>query len=87
MMTCPKLAQARAPNSNTLEDLEEIFQLQDRFTDFPGSNYGAIWLSVTDAEEEGVWRDYYTGLEVSQDLLEKVLGGLKENTDQNCGFV
>ena len=87
MMTCPKLAQARAPNSSTLEDLEEIFHLSDRFTDFPGSTHGAIWLSVTDAEEEGVWRDHFTGLEASQDLLEKALGGLKENTDRNCGFV
>ena len=53
---------------------------------FPGSPYGAIWMSLTDAVEEGVWRDHYTGQEVSQNVLEAEVGGL-ENTNQNCGIV
>ena len=85
MFTCPKLSQA--PSSSTLEDLEKIHQLSNYFVDFPGSPYGAIWMSVTDTVVEGVWRDHYTGQEASQDLLETAVGGLKENTDQNCGIV
>ena len=87
MVTCPKLNQAQAPSSSTLEDLEEIHHLSNKFVNFPGSPYGAIWMSVTDAKEEGVWRDHYTGLEASQDLLEAEVGGLKENPVQNCGIV
>ena len=88
MFTCPKLNKAKAPPSSTLQDLEKIIQLSDVFTNFPGSPYGSIWMSVSDNMEEGVWRDHYTGLEASQDLLETVIGGLKENnTAQNCGIV
>ena len=88
MHTCPKLNKARSPPTNTLQELEEISQLSDVFTNFPGSTYGSIWMSVSDNVEEGVWRDHYTGLEASQDLLETVIGGLKkDNTAQNCGIV
>ena len=83
MFTCPKLNKALTPPSNSLEHLH---QLSDKFTNFPGSPYGAIWMSLTDAVEEGVWRDHYTGQEVSQNVLEAEVGGL-ENTNQNCGIV
>ena len=86
MVLCPKLKQARAPPSSTLENLEEIHKLSNRFVNFPGSPYGAIWMSLTDAEEEGVWRDHYTGQVVSLDVLQTEVGGLKENTAQNCGI-
>ena len=87
MVTCPKLNNARAPPSNTLQDLEGFLQLSNKFVNFPGSPYASIWMSLTDAEEEGVWIDHYTGLEVSQEVLETEVGGLKENTEQNCGIV
>ena len=87
MATCPKLNKARAPPSSTLHDLEELHKLSDRFENFPGSNYGGIWMSVTDAVEEGVWRDHYTGQEVSQNMLETVIGGLEEDSVHNCGLV
>ena len=86
MLTCPKLNNALAPPSKTLEELENIRQLSDKFINFPGSPFGSIWMSVTDAVEEGVWRDHYTGLEASQNVLETEVGGLKENTDYNCGI-
>ena len=86
MVTCPKLNKARAPPSSNLQELEDFRQLSDRFTNFPGSPYGATWMSLTDAVEEGVWRDHYTGLEASKDVLETEVGGLK-NTAHNCGFV
>ena len=86
MVTCPKLNNARAPPSNTLQDLEETHQLSEKFVNFAGSTYGAIWMSVTDAVEEGVWRDHYTGLEASKNVLETEVGGLK-NTPHNCGFI
>ena len=86
MFTCPKLNKARAPPSNSVEEVEEIRKLANKFVNFPGSTYGGIWMSVTDAVEEGVWRDYYTGQEASQEVLETEVGGLRENTDLNCGI-
>ena len=87
MDTCEKLSQARTPPSTTEDQLEEMRELHIKFTKFPGSPYGAIWLSMTDAEEEGVWRDHYTGQEVSREVEELEVGGLKDNTEVNCGFV
>ena len=87
MVTCPKLNNARAPPSNTLQDLEGFLQLSNKFVNFPGSPYASIWMSLTDAVEEGVWRDHYTGQEASRDVLETEVGGLSENTDLNCGIV
>ena len=87
MSTCLKLNKALTPPSNTLEELEYFRQLSNKLLNFPGSPYGSIWMSLTDAEEEGVWIDHYTGLKVSQEVLETEVGGLKENTEQNCGIV
>ena len=87
MDTCPKLNKALTPPSITLEDLNKIHKLSNKFTNFTGSRYGAMWMSLTDALEEGVWRDHYTGLEASKNVLETEVGGLKENTDYNCGIV
>ena len=60
MLTCPKLDRARVPASNTMEELQEVLRLNEKFLNIPGINYGFIWLAITDKEEEGVWRDYYT---------------------------
>ena len=87
IFTCPKLNKALIPPSNSLEELEHFRQLSNKFMNFPGSPYGAIWMSLTDAVEEGVWRDHYTGQEASQNLLDTEVGGLKENTDNNCGLL
>ena len=70
-----------------MEELEDLNKLANKFVNFPGSPYGAIWMSATDVVEEGVWRDHYTGLEASQNVLETEVGGLKENTDYNCGII
>ena len=86
MFTCPKLNKALTPPSNSMEELEHFRQLANKFMNFPGTPYGSVWLSLTDTLEEGVWRDQYTGQEVSQEVLETEIGGLKENTDQNCGI-
>ena len=86
IFTCPKLNKALIPPSNSLEELEHFRQLSNKFMNFPDSPYGAIWMSLTDAVEEGVWRDHYTGLEASKNVLETEVGGLK-NTPHNCGFI
>ena len=87
MFTCQKLNKALTPPSNSLEELEDFRQLSDKLMNFPGSPYGSIWLSLTDAVEEGVWRDHYTGQEAGQNVLETEVGGLKESSDHNCGIV
>ena len=66
MLTCPKLDRARVPSSNTMEELQEVLRLNEKFLNIPGINYGFIWLAITDKEEEGVWRDYYTRQALSQ---------------------
>ena len=43
--------------------------MSNKFTNFPGSPYGPKWMSLTDAVEEGVWRDYYTGQEAAKEVL------------------
>ena len=88
MFTCPKLNKAQIPPSNSLEELVDFRQWSNKFVNIPGrpATTGAIWTSLTDAVEEGVWRDHYTGQEASRDVLETEVGGLKES-DQNCGIV
>ena len=66
-----------------MEELEETRGLADKFINFPGSPYGSIWMSLTDAVEEGVWRDQYTGQEVSQEVLGAAVGELDGG---NCGI-
>ena len=83
MFTCLKLNKAQTPPANSVEELEDFRQLAKRFL----LKAGAFWMSMTDAVEEGVWRDHYTGQKISQNVLETELGGLKENTEQNCGIV
>ena len=82
MFTCLKLNKAQTPPANSPEELEDFRQLAYKFL----LKAGSIWMSMTDAVEEGVWRDHYTGQEAGQNVLETEVGGL-ENTDQNCGIV
>ena len=83
MFTCLKLNKAQTPPANSVEELEDFRQLANRFL----FQAGTIWMSMTDAVEEGVWRDFYTGQKINQNVLDTEVGGLKENTEQNCGLV
>ena len=83
MFTCLKLNNAQTPPANSVEELEDFRQLANRFL----LEAGTVWMSMTDAVEEGVWRDHYTGLKINQNVLDTEVGGLKENTEQNCGLV
>ena len=87
MFTCPKLNKALTPPSNSMEEVEDFNQLANQFMNFPGSPYGCLWMSLTDAVEEGVWRDHYTGQEADRVVLETEVGGLKESSKHNCGIV
>ena len=88
MFTCLKLNKAQTPPANSFEELEDFRQLAIKKKAWLAAlSSSGFWMSMTDAEEEGVWRDFYTGQEVSQEVLETEVGGLKENTEQNCGIV
>ena len=87
MHTCSKLNRARAPPSSNLKELEEARQLHVKFCKIPNITYGAVWLAITDAEEEGEWRDYYSGQQVSQEVLGEAGGGLEGGSTHNCGIV
>ena len=64
-----------------------FLKMHVKFCKIPGMFYGALWLAITDGEEEGEWRDYYTGQEVSQEVIEAAVGGLDGGKTQNCGIV
>ena len=60
MHHCEKLGKGRSPPVRTLEELEtlqtEVAAITPNIAVLPW-----LWLSATDQEEEGDWRDYYTG--------------------------
>ena len=84
MNTCDKLNQARPPPSTTEQQLQEMRRLAIKFMQFPGTPYGSIWMSMTDGEEEGVWRDHYTGQEASKEVREVEIGGLSDKLSGNA---
>ena len=59
MQTCQKYSNSRAPVLESSEEFEVFNKKAWDFEDnvFPG---GAWWMSVSDVEEDGVWRDWYT---------------------------
>ena len=59
MQTCQKYSNSRAPVLESSEEFEVFNKKAWDFEDnvFPG---GARWMSVSDVEEDGVWRDWYT---------------------------
>ena len=58
MEHCQKLGKGRSPPIRTKQELEtlrtEIGAISEDTAELP-----FVWLSLTDVEEEGVWRDYY----------------------------
>ena len=60
MEHCEKLGKGRSPPVRTLQEVEtlqtELATITPNIIVFPW-----LWLSTTDQEEEGVWKDYYTG--------------------------
>ena len=57
---CPKIRNGRLPPIRTLVELQtlhyELGAITPNIKDLPW-----LWLSASDRQEEGVWRDYYTG--------------------------
>ena len=60
MYHCEKLGKGRSPPVSTIEKLNnlqtEVQAITPNTMDLPW-----LWLSATDQEQEGVWRDFYTG--------------------------
>ena len=60
MQHCQKMGKGRSPALSTLQELEtlqtELHAITPNLKDLPW-----LWLSATDGQKEGVWRDYYTG--------------------------
>ena len=79
MRHCQKLG-GRAPSVLSKEDWTSLQGLlDDKIYSKGKSKY--IWLSVTDAEEEGVWRDFYTKEAMSHD---PPFTGNVVNKEENC---
>ena len=88
MFTCFKLNKAQTPPANSVEELEDFRQLAIKKKGWLAAlSSSGFWMSMTDAVEEGVWRDHYTGQKINQNVLDTEIGGLKENNEQNCGLV
>lgn len=81
MQHCDKLG-GRAPS---VTEQTEWIKLKDYMKEkFYGRGHaGYIWLSVTDEEEEGVWKDYYTQ-EVMKYKGPFTSGGTDGGDKQNC---
>ena len=57
-LSCKRLCEnlgSRAPSVVTVNDWLIVKRFFERYDNF------AIWVSISDEEEEGVWRDHYTG--------------------------
>ena len=79
METCQKLQHARAPRIETLDELyviakkiAEVVYLPGTQNLYPQSHSPAIWLAITE-EEDDKWLDWYTKTEVN------LLAGLSDN--------
>jgi hypothetical protein len=63
MEHCEKLGDGRSPPVRTLQEWEtlneKLRQISPDITNMPYSGQ-YLWLSATDEEDEGKWRDYYT---------------------------
>ena len=59
MDTCEKLNQARGPIIRTSD---ELMSFRKKIVEYAGKPPGtATWLSLTDEEVEGEWKDWPTG--------------------------
>ena len=81
---CQKLGKGRSPPVRTLQELKtlqtELQALSPNISDLP-----RMWLSATDQEEEGVWRDSYTGERLEQYSKPWMTGHDGDHGDQyNC---
>ena len=79
MQTCQKMQNARSPK---LENVDEMFVFLKKIAEivyqpgtqtlFPNALGSSVWSSLSDAEEEGHWMDWYSKTEI--DLLQGLSG-------------
>ena len=93
MQFCPKLRGARSPVMRKFHQ----FMLLHKWIlsaminpktkkNWPGIFGRAIWMSSNDMEEEGVWKDFYTG-DLIEDTSKTLFGELNGGDKENCGFM
>ena len=94
METCPKMQNARVPYTDNMDQLNQVMDLVSDIVVIPGTQFRhphtistIFWGTHTDAEEEGVWVNYYTKEEVSQELLDNAIGGVSSSRQSNCAIV
>ena len=59
MQICEKYDKSRSPSISSVEEFEVFNAKVDEWRQDVRS--GALWMSITDAEKEGEWVDWYTG--------------------------
>ena len=85
---------ARVPYTDNMDQLNQVMDLVSDIVVIPGTQFRhphtistIFWGTQTDAEEEGVWVNYYTKEEVSQELLDNAIGGVSSSQKSNCAIV
>ena len=93
MNTCPKYDGARFPKTRTLKDKNDLIKDLFSLATIPGTKKvyphvlsGATWMPISDVSRRGIWKDYYTGEEAKQELVEPVIDGINSD-DLNCGVI
>ena len=86
MQHCEKLG-TRAPPVVTQEQWDQIQGFMDKelYQKGHGNKVYGIWLPITDATEEGIWRDFYTG-EVMQSKGAFTGNGPNGGLEENCAL-
>ena len=100
MELCEKLG-GRSPSVKTFKDWEYVYKEVQHFSLNPHDLPNYIWLSATEGEnsieshwpkginaEEGIWRDFYTGEELTNFTKpwKSHNGDAEEGDDANCIF-
>ena len=86
MQHCEKLG-TRAPPVVTQKEWDQIQGFMDKelYQKGHGNKVYGIWLPITDASEEGIWIDYYTG-EVVQHKGAFTGNGPNGGLEENCAL-
>ena len=80
--TCSKLQRARVPLTLTKEAMVDHYEKIRKTSFIPGSQkmwpgvFMTSFISITDEDREGVWRDWYTGEYVEDDVYTYLSGNM-----------
>ena len=81
--TCSKLQRSRVPLTPNKDAMIDHLKKIREMSFIPGTQkmwpgiYMTSFLSITDEGSEGVWRDWYSGVNIEADSYDFIQGGMK----------